>query len=73
MNPPSRSRRSAEKSPIALERAVEEDEIDGEVLIADLDRILGADEAEVSTELRDEATEVAQQRTVQIRLRVVIR
>ena len=40
---------------------VEEHQVDGEVLVADLDRVLGSDEAEVAAELGDEAAEVAEQ------------
>jgi hypothetical protein len=49
---------------------VEEHEIDCEVLVADLNRVLASDEAEVASELGDEATEVAQQRAVKIGLGV---
>ena len=45
----------------AGQASVEEHQIDGEVLVPDLDRILGSDEAEVASQLGDETTEVAEQ------------
>ena len=51
----------------AREAAVEEDEVDREVLLADLYGVLGADEAKVATELGDEATEVTQDGAVEVR------
>ena len=50
-----------------------EHKVDREVLLADLDWILGADEAEVATELRDEPSKVAKERAVEIRLGVSVR
>ena len=43
----------------AREAAMEEHEIDGEVLVAHLDWVLRADEAEVSAQFADEAAQVA--------------
>ncbi len=44
----------------AGEASVEEDEIDREVLVADLHRVLRADETEVAAELGDETAEVSE-------------
>jgi len=52
---------------------MEEYQVDGEVLLAHLHRVLGADEAEVATQLGDEAAEILQQGTMKIGLGVVIR
>ena len=51
---------------------VEEDKIDFEVLVADLDRILRADEAEVAAKLGDKSAKVTQEPRVQILLAVVV-
>jgi len=51
---------------------VEEHQVDGEVLVPDLDRVLGSDEAEVAAELGDEAAEVAEQRAMEIGLGVTV-
>jgi len=56
----------------AGEPSVEEDEVDREIPVADLHGVFRADEAEVATELGDEATEVAKQRRVQICFGVVV-
>jgi len=53
--------------------SVKEDEVDGEVTIAHLHRILGTDETKVAAKLGDEAAEVAQERTVEISFGVAIR
>ena len=45
----------------AVEAAMEEQEVEGEVLAADLQRVLRADETEVVTELGEETAEVADQ------------
>lgn len=50
----------------ACEAAVEEDEVDREVLFADLDRVFGTHEAKVATELGDEPAEVLKERTMQV-------
>ncbi len=55
----------------ALQPAVEEHEVDREVLVADLHGVLRADEAEVATELGEEAAEVAKERAVEVGLRVI--
>ena len=54
----------------AREPAVEEDEVDREVLVADLHRVLGADEAEVAAELGEEAAQVVEEGAVKIRFGV---
>jgi hypothetical protein len=51
---------------------MEEHQVDREVLVPDLDRILGADEAEVAPELGDEAAEIVQQRAVEIGFGVTV-
>lgn len=56
----------------AAQASVEEHQIDGEVLVPDLDRVLGSDEAEVASELGDEAAEVIEQRAVEIGLGVTV-
>ena len=50
---------------------MEEDQIDREVLVANLHRVLGADEAEVATELREKAAQVAEESAVEVGLRVL--
>ncbi len=50
---------------------MEEQEVDREVLVADLDGVFRAHEAEVSPELGDEAAEVAEQRAMEVGLGVV--
>lgn len=52
---------------------MEEDQINREVTIADLHRILRADEAEVAPQLSDEAPQVLKQRSVEVGLRVFAR
>jgi hypothetical protein len=47
---------------------VEEKQIEREILSADLDGILGADEAEIPSQLGDESAEIAQQGPFQIGL-----
>jgi len=56
----------------AREAAVEEDEVDREILLADLYGVLGADEAKIATELGDEAAEVTQDGAVEVRLGVAV-
>ena len=57
----------------AGQATVEEDEVDREVLVADLHRVLGADKAEVATKLGDEPAEVTEQRRMKIIFVVVAR
>ena len=52
----------------AVHAAMEEQQIEREILSADLDGILGADEAEVPSQLSDEAAQIAQESPFQIRL-----
>lgn len=52
---------------------MEEDQVDGEVLIADLQRVLRADEAEIATQLGEEPAELSEQRAVQVGLGVALR
>lgn len=54
----------------ALQATVEEHEVDREVLVADLDRILRADEAEVAHESGEEAAQMTEQGAVEVGLRV---
>ena len=51
---------------------MEEQEIDGEVLFADLHRVLGTDEAEIATELGDESAEVTKECTVEVGLGMAV-
>jgi hypothetical protein len=48
----------------ALQPTVEEHEVDREVLVADLHRVLRADEAEVTAQLGEEAAQVSEQDAV---------
>lgn len=50
---------------------MEEHEVDSEVLVADLNGVLRADEAEVATQLGEESTEVPQERSVKVGLGVI--
>lgn len=53
-----------------MQATVEEDEVDREVLVANLHQVLRADEAEVSPELGEESAEMTEQGAVEIGLRV---
>jgi hypothetical protein len=54
-----------------LQTSVEEHEVDREVLVTDLDGVLRTDEAEVATELGQEAAQVPQERAVEVGLVVL--
>lgn len=56
----------------AREPAVEEDEVDREVAVVDLHRVLGSYEAKVAAELGDEAAEVPHEGAVEIVLGVAV-
>lgn len=57
----------------ALQSPVEQDQVDREVLVAKLQGILGANEAEVPTEFGEEASHVAQDSAVKVGLEVLAR
>ena len=52
----------------AIERPVEEEQIEGEIPSADLDRVLAADVAEIAAELDQELLELLDQGTLQVGL-----
>ncbi len=56
----------------ALQATVKEHEIDLEVLFADLHRVLRADEAEVATQLGEEASKMLEEGPVEIGFRVAV-
>jgi hypothetical protein len=55
----------------AIERPVKEEQVEGEIPAADLDRVLAADEAEVAAELDEEQFELLDQGALQIRFGVL--
>lgn len=56
----------------AVQATVEKEQIEGEVAVADLERILGAYEAEIAAHFADEIPELAQQALMEIGFRVVV-
>lgn len=56
----------------AVQATVEEEQIKGEVAVADLERILGANEAKISTHFTDEVPKLAKQAVMEIRFCVVV-
>ena len=52
----------------AIQPAMEEEEVEREILPADLDGILGADKAEIAAQLGEESAQVAEQCPVQVGL-----
>jgi len=57
----------------AIEAAMEEQQVQREILAADLDGIFGADKTEVAAHFDDEILEVPEQAPMQIRLRMIRR
>jgi hypothetical protein len=55
----------------AVQSTVKEEQIKGEVAVADLERILRADEAEIAAHFVDEIVELIQQTVMEIGFRVV--